>query len=90
MREIVIHKVKVENYKAPLDIDPFQNYKIGKYLEIQFEVKSYVGFRTKTEHIGQYSYKIPPKPNRPICKMSYDELEDMAYSVIKKEFDREI
>lgn len=88
IQELKIHSLKVTEYKAPLDLDPYTNYKIGKYLEISFEVSSISGFRVKSGFMGKYSYKIPKNAGKPICKMSYDELEEMAYKVLKKEFEK--
>lgn len=90
IREIKVNSFKVKEYKAPLDIDPYKTYKIGKYLEISFEITSMTGFRIKSDFQGKYSYKIPKDTRKPICKMSYDELEEMAYTVLKKEFDKTI
>ena len=86
MREVIIHSVKVTNYKAPMDIHPTLNYKIGSYLDINFEVREYTGFRMQTQYNGKFSYKMTPNHNKPICRMDYDELESLAYEVIDKQF----
>lgn len=91
MREIIINKVTLNSYKAPLDIDPQANYKLGAYLDIEFEIKKYVGYRTQTEYRGTLSHKMTkPRGGKPFCRMSYDELESLAYQVIKEEMGKEI
>ena len=79
--------VKLRKVRSPLVVDPYINYEAGAYLDIEFEIQKFAGFRLHRSCKGTYSYKLVARnEKKPLCALTREDLEKIAERVIHEEF----